>query len=81
MAWCGKYGLGLCLLLFMHSAYSAVTIRSNGADMADSLLCAIRANDARRESTVIVEAPYFGPGVQIPYRTADSALLKINNHE
>lgn len=37
--------------------------------------------DARRESTVIVEAPYFGPGVQIPYRTADSALLKINNHE
>lgn len=45
MAWCRKYGLSLCLLLFMQSAYSAITIRSNGADMADSLLCAVRAHD------------------------------------
>ena len=44
-AWYKKYGLCLCLLLFIQSAYSAIIIRSNGADMADSLLCAVRAND------------------------------------
>jgi len=40
-----KYGLCLCLMLFIQSAYPAITIRSHGADMADSLLCAIRTND------------------------------------
>jgi hypothetical protein len=35
--------------------------------------------DARREATVIIEHPYFGTGVKKPYRSADSAILKINN--
>ena len=35
----------LCLSLFTQTAYSALAIRSNGADMSDSLLFAIRAND------------------------------------
>lgn len=45
MALYRRYGLCLCLTLFLQSAYPAITIRTNGADMADSLLCAIRAND------------------------------------
>lgn len=45
MAWFRTYGLCLCLMLCVRSASSAVTIWSNGADMSDSLLSAIRAND------------------------------------
>lgn len=33
--------------------------------------------DARREATVIIDSPFFGEGVRIPYRTAESARVEL----
>ena len=44
-SWHKLYGILICLFLLVQTAQAALTITSNGADMSDSILSAVRSHD------------------------------------